>query len=156
MPTQHYFFDTSALVKYYHNELGTDQVVKIIDDQYNKIIISQISILEFHSQFAKKARDTKYPKFDANGFVKVCGLLCYHIVSGKFQITELTDDFVFKAVDLIREHSCEKNLRHLDAIQMSSFLDYLRVHLETVFVASDKKLLKVFDSLKLNYYDPES
>lgn len=152
----HFFLDTSALIKYYHQEIGTDKVAELIDNDDNSLIISQISILEFHSQFALKARDTAYALFDQNSFNKVCGLLCYHIVSSKYAIIELPNDFIFKATDLIRDHGCTKNLRHLDAIQLSSYLDYLRIKNDTMFVSSDKKLLELVDHLGFKTYDPES
>jgi len=152
----HYFLDTSALVKYYHTELGTDNVAKLIEEVNNNVVISKISILEFHSQYAKKVRDTSYPRFNVDGFQKVCGLLCYHIVSGKYNVIELPSDFVFRATDLIRDHGCTCNLRHIDAIQISSYLDYLRLISNTVFVASDKKLLDFVSLLGFKCYDPET
>ena len=36
-----YFFDTSALVKRYHQELGSQRVNAIFDNQDNTLIISE-------------------------------------------------------------------------------------------------------------------
>jgi uncharacterized protein with PIN domain len=47
------FFDTSALVKRYHQEKGTN-VVDVAFEQEGARIISDVSIIEFFSAFAKK------------------------------------------------------------------------------------------------------
>lgn len=38
------FFDTSALVKYFHSETGTTQVINLIDDSNNVIWVSDLVI----------------------------------------------------------------------------------------------------------------
>lgn len=43
------FFDTSALVKYFHEEAGTDTVTGIITDPDNKIFVSELVRIEFLS-----------------------------------------------------------------------------------------------------------
>jgi hypothetical protein len=123
--------------------VGTEKVTNIVDGYDSTAVISQISVLEFHSHLALKVRDTASPGFDKNSFDRVCGLLCYHIISGKFGLIELPDNFIYRATDLIRDHGCDKELRHMDAIQLSGFLDYLRINGDATFVASDKKLLKL-------------
>lgn len=44
-----YFLDTSALVKHYHQEKGTNIVGKLFVEPDAKFIISDISIIEFYS-----------------------------------------------------------------------------------------------------------
>lgn len=43
------FFDTSALVKFFHNEEGTEVVTELINSQENEIWISELVRLEFVS-----------------------------------------------------------------------------------------------------------
>jgi len=51
------FFDTSALIKLYHEEEGTDIVDNILSqDRSAVIIISDITLIEMVSTFAKKVR----------------------------------------------------------------------------------------------------
>ena len=45
------FFDTSALIKYYHDELGRQEVVDLIDNPDNHIFISRLGRIEWHSAF---------------------------------------------------------------------------------------------------------
>jgi len=44
-----YFLDTSALVKRYHQEVGTDIIDKIFGEEGKVLFISDLSIIEFHS-----------------------------------------------------------------------------------------------------------
>ncbi len=50
------FFDTSALVKYFHPEAGTDKVVELIDNPKNKIWVSDLARIEFISALHRKLR----------------------------------------------------------------------------------------------------
>jgi PIN domain nuclease of toxin-antitoxin system len=55
------FLDTSALVKYYHNELGSAHVIALIDDPANTIWISRLSLIEMHSAVARQVREGRLP-----------------------------------------------------------------------------------------------
>jgi predicted nucleic acid-binding protein len=49
-----YFFDTSALVKRYHQEPGSQRVNAIFGDQDNALIISELAIVELASALQRK------------------------------------------------------------------------------------------------------
>ena len=51
-----YFFDTSAIVKYYHSEAGTQAVSDIFTERGRKIRISSLGLLEIQSAIAMKVR----------------------------------------------------------------------------------------------------
>ena len=53
---EYYFLDTSALVKIYHRESGTDVILNIINKNNINIYISDIAVIEFHSALLKKVR----------------------------------------------------------------------------------------------------
>ena len=63
------FFDTSALVKRYHKEKGTG-VVDVAFNQKGMKAISDISIIEFFSAFAKKVRTGEISKDDFQVTIK--------------------------------------------------------------------------------------
>ncbi|MFZ3091365.1 MAG: type II toxin-antitoxin system VapC family toxin [Nitrospirota bacterium] len=44
-----YYFDTSALVKLYHDELNTSVVEEIFSNEENQIFISEIACIELYS-----------------------------------------------------------------------------------------------------------
>ncbi len=49
-----FLFDTSALVKRYHVEVGSDKVDEIFDDPDNVLIISELAIVEVTSALQRK------------------------------------------------------------------------------------------------------
>ena len=51
-----YFFDTSALVKCYTTEKGSEEVAAIIQDSEAYIFISELTCVEIKSSFATKCR----------------------------------------------------------------------------------------------------
>ena len=52
-----YFFDTSALVKRYHVEEGSEKVDEIFNDTEGIFAIVSITIAEFTSVFARKLKE---------------------------------------------------------------------------------------------------
>ncbi len=50
------FFDTSALVKYFHVEKGTEQVTTLINDSNNEIWVLELARIEFISALFRKYR----------------------------------------------------------------------------------------------------
>ena len=53
------FFDTSALVKFFHNEDGTEAVTDLLNSQENKIWISELAKLEFLSALHRRFRNNE-------------------------------------------------------------------------------------------------
>jgi len=52
-----WFVDTSALIKLYHQEIGTDNFIKSLNQQQNLIItITDISRVECHSAMMKHVK----------------------------------------------------------------------------------------------------
>jgi hypothetical protein len=66
-----YFFDTSALVKHYHAEAGTDVVDRVIDEPGAELIIARLTLVETISVVAIKVRTGE---FDAAEFARLRGL----------------------------------------------------------------------------------
>ena len=54
MPT--YYFDTSAVVKHYHQEAGAAEVHRIITDPTAVCIVSRLTLTEVQRAFARRAR----------------------------------------------------------------------------------------------------
>lgn len=51
-----YFFDTSALVKNYHPEVGATKVEQILHEKGARHFISRLGVVETHSVLAQKVR----------------------------------------------------------------------------------------------------
>jgi hypothetical protein len=51
-----YFFDSSALIKLYHPELGSERVAGMFGSADRRIVISRLAGVELHSALALKTR----------------------------------------------------------------------------------------------------
>jgi len=68
------YMDSSALVKRYYNEIGSDLMEGFYQQEYTKIIVSVIAVVELGSTFARKLRErnideNKYEKFLLNSWM---------------------------------------------------------------------------------------
>ena len=63
-----YFFDTSALVKHYHTELGSPKVDQILGDPTSDFSIARLTLVEVTSVFAKKVRTERFLKPTSTDF----------------------------------------------------------------------------------------
>ncbi len=59
-----YFFDTSVLVKVFHEEPGSDQIGNITGDSSNEIWLLEIARLEFLSAVFRRFRNNELSEKD--------------------------------------------------------------------------------------------
>ena len=146
-----FFFDTSALLKLYHREVGTDQVEAIFKQTENTIAISELAIVEFYSTLARKVRTgeiTPQAQEEASrDFENDC--------IRRFVIDPLSGAVIQKAKELLRKHGNAKALRSLDSLQLGACLT-ARIREELIFVCADTRLLEVAESEGLPVVNPES
>jgi uncharacterized protein len=96
-----YFLDTSALVKHYHAEAGTDTVDRLIDEAGAELLIARLTLVETISVFAIKVRAGE---FDAVEFVRLRALFARHVARRKYQVFRLLNLHYDRARDLIGSH----------------------------------------------------
>ena len=100
-----YFFDTSALVKLYHEESG-DIIVLPIYYGENEIFISELSRIEFisatHKKFRNKEINTRILRITIDRFISD--------FNDRFHIIPLVSSLVDIAFDLITEYGRSKHL----------------------------------------------
>ena len=65
-----YYFDSSALATFYHPEVGTSAVDRIIQAADNKIRISRLTVVELPSVFAIKVRTEFINRDDSRVFLR--------------------------------------------------------------------------------------
>jgi uncharacterized protein len=147
-----YFFDTSAIVKYYHVEIGTAAVMRIYAEPDRKIAISTLGFVEIQAAFATKVRSGVIDKAAAAllsarfhldvsaGDVEVYPLQGLH-----FEIAEL----------LIGRHSFVRHLRTLDALQLAVALALSREKVLDRFVVSDEALAEIARMEGLTVINPK-
>jgi predicted nucleic acid-binding protein len=127
-----YFFDTSALLKRYHQEPGSAKVDELLSQPQGSFVIANITIAELTSAFVRKFHQ---------GIIKQTTLK--HVLS-QFAKDILTD---FWIIDLERHHVMQSralilkhNLRALDGLQLSALLSLKTI--KSAFVCADQRLLK--------------
>lgn len=145
MATELLFFDTSALVKRYYEETGTDTVDELVEND-RKVVITSLTIIEIISAFRRK-----YNRGDIRENAVDTLLAAF--------FREALDDFLILPMDeSIHQFSfgliLDDNLRTLDSLQLSAALTVQTPETDVVFVCADADLVAVAHSRGLDTVTP--
>ena len=147
-----YFFDSSALVKLYHPERGSDRIEAIFDEPGRRIIISRLAGVEFHSALALKVRTGR---LDSGESLALRLRFLEHVTSGAIMLLGVHANHYTNAEDLIVQHGNRKGLRTLDALQLAVALDVqARVGLDA-FVVADTAFAEIAEAQGVSVRNPE-
>lgn len=135
-----YYFDTSALVKIYHNESGTPDVLNIYTNVENLILISELSCVEFISTVYRKFREKELTSDTIDALVTKFK----DDTASVYEILRFTSLVTLEAEKLIQRFADESSLKTLDSIQFAFFCLYCEN--DTVFVCSDRKFSRLVSS----------
>lgn len=127
-----YYLDTSALVKIYHWEEGSECVRTLYDSTTDQRVISNLSIPETFSAFNRKRIEgvLSEPEFRV-----IAGRFFADITEKRYLVTSLSDHHIRLSLGIIER----PGLKTLDALHLSSVL---ALHpLEATFVCADTSLL---------------
>ncbi len=119
-----YYFDTSALCRYYHSELGSAQVEAIVNEPGATLLVSWLTVLETQSAFALKVRNHEIAVAD---FALLRKKFKADIVRRQFLVVRVLRRHFDRAERLIAGHGMTHRLRSLDALHLAVALD-LQVH----------------------------
>lgn len=146
-----FFLDTSALIKLYHQEPGTEEIEEIFGQAENTLVISELAIVELYSTLARKVRSgqiTPRAQEEAlRNFEEDC--------TRRFVIALLGGAVLQKAKELLRKYGNTKALRALDSLQLSSCL-LARTGEDLTFACADGRLLDIAKSEGLQVLNPEA
>jgi predicted nucleic acid-binding protein len=148
-----YFVDTSALIKRYLKEEGTEVVRDIIrPTSGNRIHVSQIASIEVVSAFARQRRE----KSITDIHLLTARRMFERHMSFDYVVLRLSDEITAMACDLLEKHK----LRSLDAIQLASAFianDQLirKKHAPLMFVCADHRLLTAASEAGLAILEPK-
>ncbi len=141
------FFDTSALVKFFHEEEGTDRVTMWITSPDNEIWVSEIVRLEFISAVYRRFRNREIDE----GRLEVA-IEAFEEQMTLFNVEPLAHSVIKESERLLREHGKVHGLRTLDALHLGT---YSMIYDEVwVFVASDENLCKVAERMNFKVINP--
>jgi predicted nucleic acid-binding protein len=148
----HYFMDSSALIKRYIVETGTNWVRSIITPSTrNTIIIAHITQAEIVSGAMRHKRERTITERTAHA----TRLLVDRHASQEYRVIDLTGQIVQRAEDLLEHYS----LRAYDSIQLASAVvsnaRFVAAGLSPLtFVSADNRLLAVASAEGLATDDP--
>lgn len=142
------FFDTSALVKYFHDEEGTQTVTELINSEENEIWISEIASLEFLSALFRRFRNNEIDEAK----LEVAVLSFGEQVNYSFNVEPLGSAIIKEARDLLKTHGKVHGLRTLDALHLAAFS--LLYDEDWFFVSSDGNLCQVLGHIGFRTINP--
>ena len=144
------FFDSSALVKYFQREEGTDVAISLINDPKNTIWLSELARLEFisaiHRRFRMKEINTAELEDVINNFVEALS---------DFKLKKIGSAVLEESETLVKSLGKTMGLRTLDSIHLATFNLFHQLS-DIVFVASDETLLRAARSLNAKVINPVS
>ena len=145
------FFDTSAVVKLYHKETGSHNLIESLQHHSDNLtlLIADISRLEFRSAVMKRVRRSEIKLKTAQNLVEMFNhdMQMFNVVEVNLMVKNL-------AMQLLESIAPQANLGTLDAIQLAtSILAHQWITVD-YFVACDKRLLS-FAKQYFNTFNPE-
>ncbi len=141
-----YYFDTSALVKRYHVEPGSETVDQLFAEPEAAFLIANITIAELTSALVRKLQEglMTRPVLD-----HVLSAFAQDLLTD-FWIIDLERVHVLHSRELILKH----HLRTLDGLHLAVLLA-LR-ELSPTLVCSDQKLIEAAEKEQIQIIDPEA
>jgi predicted nucleic acid-binding protein len=150
-----YFLDTSALVKRYVPEIGSDWILSITDPATdNDLAISQITWVEVHSALARRLRDRS---LSAQRFDLIVQKVREDF-ENEYRVIDVDQTLIETATELVMQHP----LRAYDSVQLASALRFQSTTLlsqpETrlIFVSAGNRLLDIAQSAGLAIDNPNN
>ena len=141
------FFDTSALVKFFNVEQGTDRVTELIVNRKNRIFISELARLEIYSALYRKFRNHQIDTIQLNEAISG-----FNEQLVWFNLESLNQLILDEAGIMLQNFGKEYGLRTLDAIHLATF--FLIAEKSWLFVCSDDILGKVVNELGYKFINP--
>lgn len=142
------FFDTSALVKYFQREEGTDVVIHLVNDPQNTIWLSDLARLEFISAIHRRFRMKEINAAELEDVINY-----FNEALSDFKLKKIGHAVLEESETLVKTLGKTIGLRTLDAIHLATFNLFNQLS-EIVFVASDETLLGAARSLSAKVINP--
>ncbi len=141
------FFDTSALVKFFHNEEGTEAVTELLNFQENEIWVSELVRLEFVSALHRRFRNREIDENSLNEAIEG-----FDAEITRFNMEPLSQVVVSEAEDMLIRYGKKHGIRTLDALHLGCFS--LISESDWLFVSTDENLCKVVELMGTKVINP--
>ncbi len=141
------FLDTSALVKFYHEEEGTASITDLVLDCSGDIFISELAKLEIISSICRRFRSKE---IDEDAYQEA--VEAFREDLQRYKLVPLNYMVLNKAEQVLLDLAPTNGLRTLDALHLATFV--LGSSSDSLFVAGDKTLLKAAEAIGAKIYCP--
>jgi predicted nucleic acid-binding protein len=141
------FFDTSALVKLFHKEEGSEVVTKLMTAQENEVWISELVRIEFFSAVLRRFRNKEIDEMNLSEAISG-----FEEQLTSFNIEPFGHAVLVEAEILLKKYGRNRGLRTLDALHLGEFR--LISESDWFFVASDGNLCEVAQLIGLKTINP--
>ena len=129
------FFDTSAVVKRYADERGTQTVDQLIETPENTIVITSLSVIEIASAFRRKYNRGDITKEKRDNLL----VSFFEEATERFTVIPVDERIFESAFALV----LNDDLRTLDSLQLAAAVSLPTPNPDITFVCADKELVDV-------------
>jgi predicted nucleic acid-binding protein len=133
-----YFFDTSALIKLYHIEDGSQLVEQLFEKENADACIARVAFTEFYSSLYKKfrAKEINEERIILQSINK------FETDMQHVWVVQMHDKIFTSAQDLLKKYATRHSLRTLDALQLAC-AELVAQSEDMTFVTADYNLYDV-------------
>jgi uncharacterized protein with PIN domain len=143
------FFDTSALVKFFHEEKGSETVTNLVLSKDNEIWISELARIEFLSAIFRRFRNREVDDEQLKE-----ALMGFEEQLATFNVEPLGQAILREAEYLLKLYGKTRRVRALDALQLGTF--NLISEKGWFFVAADDFLCEIVKEIGFETINPLS
>ena len=141
-----FYVDTSALVKRYHIELGSDHVDRLFANPDAGLVTANLAVTELTSALDRKCQEGALTR---EGLAQILAVAAQDLLTD-FWLLELDRAHIRQSQHLILSH----HLRTLDALHLAVILSIK--DLQPVLVSADVRLLQAADREGIDLLNPET
>lgn len=138
-----YFVDTSALVKRYRSETGTELIDQLFAETNNQFVISRLGVVETTSALAINVRTGQLQPAD---YIVARKRFLGDVARGTVGVARLLVGHFRSAERLVDRYASTRRFRTLDALQLSVALDLSAANRIDAFTSADEILCDIADA----------
>ncbi len=149
-----YFLDSSVVVKFYHSEPGSEEVIRLLSEPNGRFFIARLAVVEVQRAFIGKTRAQLVSPDELSELRK--GF--YEDISQRRLWVRRVHEYHFHtAVRLVNKYGPTLDspmLGSLDVLRLATALDVQRQTGLDYFVSTDKDLCTIAESEQLTVINP--
>lgn len=148
-----YYFDSSAMVKNYQSEKGTQRVQSLLSAPDARFAVSRLSVVEVTSALAKRVRIGQLSPLH---FKQISQQFRKDVALRRWGVVNIRVGHYRAAVRLVSRLALKQGLRSLDALQLAVVLSLNLPASPITFVCADQALCTIAAEEGLAVINPET